>query len=78
MNPDFLPTQNLLDLYSSKDLRRSVYFSHKTNGENSMYLGMGDASNYGVVDLYEAGGLTTDVANTNGTTEDGVIFTKFS
>lgn len=77
MNPDFLPTQNLLDLYSSKDLRRSVYFSHKTNGENSMYLGMGDASNYGVVDLYEAGGLTTDVANTNGTTEDGVIFTKF-
>lgn len=77
MNPDFIPTKNLLDLYSSKDLRRSVYFSHKTNGENSMYLGMGDASNYGVVDLYEAGGLTTDIANTNGSTEDGVIFTKF-
>lgn len=77
MTPDFIPTKNLLDLYSSKDLRRSVYFSHKTNGENSMYLGMGDASNYGVVDLYEAGGLTTDIANTNGSTEDGVIFTKF-
>lgn len=77
VKPDFLPTKNLLDLYSSKDLRRSVYFSHKTNGENSMYLGMGDASNYGVVDIYEAGGLTTDIANTNGSTEDGVIFTKF-
>lgn len=77
MNPDFIPTKNLLDLYSSKDLRRSVYFSHKTNGENSMYLGMGVASNYGVVDLYEAGGMTTDIANTNGSTEDGVIFTKF-
>lgn len=78
MNPDYIPTQNLLDLYSNNDYRRSIYFSHKTNGENSMYIAPGTPSGYGLNDLYGDAGYTTDIISTSGQTVDGVIFTKFA
>lgn len=86
MNPDYIPTKNLIDLYSNNDLRRTLYFSHKVKDEygvsgkdsvNSMILFLGTASNYGYTEI-GAEGLPADIISTNGTTVDGVVFTKFA
>lgn len=79
MNPDYIPTKNLVDLYSDKDIRRTLYFSHKVDGHNSMILFFGTASGYGYAELGEGeDGLPVDIISTSGETVDGVIFTKFA
>lgn len=86
MNPNYIPTKNLIDLYSNNDLRRTLYFSHKVKDEygvsatdsvNSMILFLGTASSYGYTEI-GAEGLPADIISTNGTTVDGVVFTKFA
>ena len=77
MSPDFLPTHGLVNLYESDDYRRKVYFSHKYSGYNSFYVSLESGGRYGVVELVQMG-YPADIAGTNGKTEDGVIFTKFS
>ncbi len=71
--PDFLPTQGLIDLYESDDLRRKIFFSHNYQGYNSLYL----TQTSGVYELAMIGYEVTVVAS-NGATEDGTLFTKFA
>ena len=77
VNPDYIPTKNLIDLYSNNDIRRTLYFSHKVDGVNSMLLFLGTASGYGYTEIGSEG-LPVDITSTNGQAVDGVIFTKFA
>lgn len=78
MNPDYIPTKNLIDLYSNNDIRRTLYFSHKVDGVNSMILFMNDTNGgYGYMETGPEG-LPVDITSTNGQAVDGVIFTKFA
>ena len=77
VNPDYIPTKNLIDLYSNNDIRRTLYFSHKVDGVNSMLLFLGTASGYEYTEIGSEG-LPVDITSTNGQAVDGVIFTKFA
>lgn len=72
-NPDFIPTQGLIDLYDGDDLRRKIFFSHGYQGVNSLYL----TQTSGIYELAMTGYEVSIVAS-NGSTENGTIFTKFA
>lgn len=76
MNPDFLPTKGLIDLYSSNDVRRNTFFSFNNQGYNTFYFGYGTQSGYQLARLDQLG-LSADITSASGDTEDGVVFTKY-
>lgn len=77
MNPDFLPTKGLVDLYSDQDVRRKVYFSYPKDGYNTFNLGFGTQSGYQLLTFDQLLGVSADISTTSGDTESGVVFTKY-
>lgn len=77
MNPDFLPTKGLVDLYSDQDVRRKVYFSYPKDGYNTFNLGFGTQSDYQLLTFDQLLGVSADISTTSGDTESGVVFTKY-
>lgn len=77
MNPDFLPTKGLVDLYSDQDVRRKVYFSYPKDGYNTFNLGFGTQSGYQLLIFDQLLGVSADISTTSGDTESGVVFTKY-
>lgn len=77
MNPDFLPTKGLVDLYSDQDVRRKVYFSYPKDGYNTFNLGYGTQSGYRLFTFDQLLGVSADITTASGDTESGVVFTKY-
>lgn len=77
MNPDFLPTKGLVDLYSDQDVRRKVYFSYPKDGYNTFNLGFGTQSGYQLLTFDQLLGVSADISTTSDDTESGVVFTKY-
>ena len=77
MNPDYLPTKGLVDMYSDNDVRRQVYFSFQNQqGQNTFYFGHGTQNGYQLATLDQLG-LSADISTASGDTESGVVFTKY-
>lgn len=77
MNPDFLPTKGLVDMYSDNDVRRQVYFSFQNQqGQNTFYFGYGTQNGYQLATLDQLG-LSADISTASGDAESGVVFTKY-
>lgn len=77
MNPDYLPTKGLVDLYSDQDARRKVYFSYPKDGYNTFNLGLGTQSGYQLFTFDQLLGVSADITTASGDTESGVVFTKY-
>ena len=50
MLPDLLPTQGLIDLYNTDDLRLNHYFSHGSDGSGTFYVANGKGTDYTIED----------------------------
>lgn len=77
MNPDYLPTKGLVDMYSDNDVRRKVYFSYPKDGYNTFNLGYGTQSGYRLFTFDQLLGVSADITTASGDTESGVVFTKY-
>ena len=78
MNPDYLPTRGLVDMYSDNDVRRKVYFSFQNQqGQNTFYLGFGTQNGSQLITLDQLR-LSADISTASGDTESGVVFTKYA